>query len=62
MYMKTLNQRMIGIKNDEIVKKAISDYYFEKGEPEPIWYVNKNPQWWVDYLRDIGLGPNNEPL
>lgn len=51
--MNELNRRMRQIKTAEIIKKAISDWYFEKGIPEPIWYVNQDPQWWTDYLRDL---------
>ena len=56
MYMKTLTKRMIGMKTDEIIRKAISDYYFEKGQPEPPWIQKKDPQWWIDYLDDLENG------
>lgn len=37
----------------EKVRKAISDWYFENGKEEPMWYVSKDPQWWIDYINDI---------
>ena len=37
----------------EKVRNAISDWYFENGKPEPLWYT-KDPDWWTNYLNDIG--------
>jgi hypothetical protein len=47
--MKRKNQIEIGDK----IRKAISDWYFEAGKPEPLWYVPKNPEWWEEYLRSL---------
>ena len=39
--METLMKRTRATEIDEKVRKAISDYYFEKGEPEPPWRQKK---------------------
>lgn len=52
-HMQTLTQRMRMITTGEIVCKAISDWYFENGKPEPNWRVQKDPQWWIDYLASL---------
>jgi len=44
-----MNQMIIGNK----VRQAISDWYFENGEEEPIWYVPQNPPWWEEYLKSL---------
>lgn len=51
--MMILTQRMNQMVIGEKVRKAISDWYFENGKEEPMWYVSKDPQWWIDYINDI---------
>lgn len=51
--MMILTQRMKTITIGEKVRQAISDWYFENGKVEPIWYVPKDPDWWVDYLQGL---------
>jgi len=53
MSMMILTQRMKTITIGETLRKAISDWYFENGKEEPLWYVPKDPDWWIDYLRDL---------
>ena len=52
-HMKILTQRMRTITTGDKVRQAISDWYFENGKPEPLWYVPKNPEWWVQYLKEL---------
>ena len=53
MHMQTLMKRKKVIEVNETLRKAISDWYFENGKVEPIWYVPKDPDWWVDYLQEL---------
>ena len=46
----------------QIIDSAIFEYYSEKGLPVPQWRQQKNPQWWVDYLTDLGLDSNNNEI
>ena len=53
MHMQTLTKRKKVIEINETLRKAISDWYFENGKVEPIWYVPKDPDWWVSYLKEL---------
>ena len=59
-YMLTLTKRMRNMEVKQIIDEALFEYYSEKGMEVPNWRRNKDPQWWIDYLRDLGLGDNNE--
>ena len=52
-HMTILTKRMKKIEIGEKVRNAISDWYFENGKPEPLWYVPKNPPWWDEYLNSL---------
>ena len=41
------------MKADEIVRKAITDYYKEIGKPEPNWRPQRNDQWFIDYCKEL---------
>ena len=43
----------------QTLNEAINDYYEEQGKPVPKWKCEKNPEWWVDYLRDLGIDSRN---
>jgi hypothetical protein len=51
--MTILMKRMKRIEIGETVKQAISDWYYENGMVEPLWYVPKNPDWWEEYLNSL---------
>lgn len=53
MHMQMLMQRKKNLEIKETIEKAISDWYFEHGIPEPNWKIQKDPQWWIDYIKDI---------
>ena len=42
-----------------IIDDAISEYYSEKDLPKPDWKTKKDPQWWIDYLKQLGLDSKN---
>jgi hypothetical protein len=47
---------MMRKKNMEIaqtIDKAIFEYYNERGMDVPKWKRNKDPDWWVKYLREV---------
>lgn len=52
--METLMKRKKNIEIKETLEKAISDWYLENGKPEPNWKMQKDPQWWIDYLKELG--------
>ena len=53
IHMMTLMKRKRSMEIAQILDKAINDYYIEKGKPVPRWKLQKDPQWWIDYLKEI---------
>ena len=43
----------------QTIDDALYEWYSEQGRPVPQWKTNKNPQWWIDYLTELGLDPDN---
>lgn len=43
----------------QIIDNAIWEWYSEKGLEVPNWKMNKDPQWWIDYLNEIEYNKNN---
>ena len=43
----------------EKIDEAINEYYSLQGLPVPDWKRKKDPDWWRDYLIDLGLDPHN---
>lgn len=41
------------IEVGDTIRKAISDWYFENGIPEPNWKPKKDPDWWAEYLKSL---------
>jgi hypothetical protein len=44
----------------QIIDDALFEYYSEKGLEVPRWKMQRNPDWWTDYLLSLGLDPNNQ--
>ena len=43
----------------EKIDAALLEWYSEQGRPVPDWKQKKDPDWWREYLIDLGLDPNN---
>ena len=56
MHMQTLIRRKKNLEIKETLESAISEWYFNHGIPEPNWKMQKDPQWWIDYLNEIENG------
>ena len=52
-HMETLMRRQRMIEIAEIIDEAIWRWYFEQGKEVPNWKSQKDPQWWIDYLREL---------
>ena len=37
----------------QIIDDSLYEYYSEKGLPVPTWKTKKDPQWWIDYLKEL---------
>lgn len=52
-YMQMLTKRMKRIEVSEQIDDAICKWYLEQGKEVPNWKMQKDPQWWVDYLASL---------
>ena len=43
----------------QTIDKAIFEYYNERGMDVPQWKTKKDPEWWIEYLKSLGMDPNN---
>ena len=34
------------------IDEALEEYYSERGELVPQWRTKKDPEWWIEYLRE----------
>ena len=59
MRMDILQKRIRQVEIAEKIDSALEEYYSEKGMPVPQWKQRKDPQWWREYLIDLGLDPHN---
>ena len=53
MHMQTLMKRKRQIEISEIIDRALWEWYSERGLEVPNWKMQKDPQWWIDYLEDL---------
>lgn len=52
-HMQTLTMRKRVIETKEVIEQAIWEWYFERGLEVPKWKMQKDPQWWTDYLASL---------
>ena len=43
----------------QIISNAIDEYYKERGKPTPQWKQKRDPDWWIEHLRDLGIDTRN---
>ena len=58
-HMQTLMKRKRNMEIAQIIDEALFRYYSDKGTGVPNWKTEKDPQWWVNYLQELGLDKNN---
>ena len=54
-HMRTLTRRKKNMEITQTIDKALYDYYSERGMEVPQWKFTKDPQWWIDYLNELGI-------
>ena len=59
MHMQTLMKRKKNMEVAQIIDDALEEYYSEKGLSVPHWKRDLNPDWWKQYLIEIGIDPRN---
>jgi hypothetical protein len=43
----------------QIISNAIDEYYKERGKSTPQWKQKRDPDWWIEHLRDLGIDTRN---
>lgn len=51
--METLKKRMKTIEISQIIDSSLYEYYSERGMEVPKWKHKKDPDWWIQYLKDL---------
>ena len=45
---------------EQIIDDALHQYYvIEHGQEVPQWRYIKDQDWWVEYLKNLGIDPRN---
>ena len=60
MHMQTLMRRKKSMEIAQTIDEALYQYYVvERGEDVPNWRYIKDADWWIDYLKSLGIDPRN---
>ena len=43
----------------QTIDKALYQYYSERGLEVPQWKMQRDPQWWTDYLQELNIDQKN---
>ena len=54
-----LMKRKRSMEIAQTIDNALFEWYSERGLDVPKWKTRKNPDWWVEYLKELGLDENN---
>ena len=55
-----LTKRMRNMEVKQIIDDALFEYYSNKGLDVPNWKMQKDPQWWIDYLKELENDNNRD--
>tara|TARA_A100001201_G_scaffold6279_1_gene10418 strand:+ start:277 stop:507 length:231 start_codon:yes stop_codon:yes gene_type:complete len=59
-HMQTLMRRKRSMEVAQIIDDALYEYYVvERGEKVPNWRYIKDEDWWMEYLKSLGMDPKN---
>ena len=59
-HMQTLTKRKKNMEIAQTIDDALYQYYvMEQGKPVPKWRYIKDQDWWLDYLKTLGIDPRN---
>ena len=58
--MKTLTQRKMNMEIAQTIDETLYQYYVvERGKEVPNWRYIKDQDWWIEYLKSLGIDPRN---
>ena len=58
-HMQTLMKRKRVIETAQTIDRALWEWYSNKGLEVPDWKTQEDPQWWIDYLKELETDPRN---
>ena len=59
MRMQTLMKRKRSMEIAQTIDNALFEWYSERGLDVPKWRMKKDPDWWTEYLNELGIDENN---
>jgi hypothetical protein len=60
MHMQTLMKRKRSMEIAQTIDDALHQHYVvEQGKPVPNWRYVKDADWWIEYLKNLGIDPRN---
>ena len=60
IHMQTLMKRKRNLQIAQTIDDALYQHYVvEQGKPVPNWRYVKDADWWVNYLKTLGIDPRN---
>ena len=54
-----LTKRKKNLEIAQIINEAIDEWYSLHNLPVPDWKQKRDPDWWIDYLKELGIDKNN---
>ena len=58
--MRMLMQRKKSMEIAQTIDEALHQYYVvEQGKDVPNWRYIKDADWWIEYLKSLGIDPRN---
>ena len=56
--MQTLMRKKRNMEIAQTIDDALYEWYSEQGREVPAW-KKSDPKWWQEYLKSLGMDPNN---
>lgn len=58
--MQMLMKMKRNLQIAQIIDDSLHQYYvIEQGKPVPNWRYMKDQDWWLEYLKSLGMNPRN---
>jgi hypothetical protein len=58
-HMQTLMKRKKNMEIAQTIDDALFEWYSDRGLPVPKWKQKRDPDWWTEYLKQLGIDPSN---
>ena len=58
-HMQMLMKRKRSMEIAQTIDNALFEWYSERDLEVPQWRMKKDPDWWTEYLKELGIDENN---